>query len=64
MGRPKYSRFKVNLDNRDKEGTWILDGERMAIAYKWKCPFCFDRDTSPKPYCHNCGAKLNKEITR
>ena len=51
-------------DNRDRHGTWILDGGRLAIAYKWKCPFCFDRDVEPKPYCHNCGARLTREDDR
>ena len=62
MAKHKYEMFPYKVeDNRDKTGKWILDGGRLAIAYKWKCPFCFDRDVEAKPYCHNCGARLTKE---
>ena len=57
-----YYKVKHFEDNRDKEGKWILDGGRMVIAYKYKCPFCHDRDTAPKPFCHGCGARLKLEI--
>ena len=61
MGQKAYEFHPVGkVDNRDKEGVWILDGGRMGLALKWKCPFCFDRDSKPKPFCHGCGAKLVK----
>jgi hypothetical protein len=57
-----YDYHRVALyDNRHKEGEWIRDGSKMVVAMPWKCPFCHDRDTKPKPYCHGCGAKLRKK---
>lgn len=59
--RKMYDYHKLSAyDNRDKEGTWIRDGSKLAVAYQWVCPYCHDRDTKPYAYCHGCGAKLRK----
>jgi hypothetical protein len=48
-----------------RRGKWI---ENYAYgAWHYDCPFCDDgyatkkREKKPENYCHNCGAKMDKE---